>query len=135
MRNKISQNEKLEDSISVGKSPGNYSKQGFYDRILVLRNKLHITTYVDFGGRAMFNMFHRETDPNLNLLLDVYNKCKEGGINLNMNWLLFGTGEIEIKETVNLAKEQEIGYLRDLLIAQKQINELHTQLNALQQTK
>lgn len=135
MRNKISQNEKLEDSISVGNSPGNYSKQGFYDRVLVLRNKLHITTYVDFGGRAMFNMFHRETDPNMNLLLDVYDKCKEGGINLNMNWLLFGTGEMEIKDTVNLAKEQEIVYLQDLLIAQKQISQLQSEINTMQKAK
>lgn len=135
MRNKSTQNENKSISNSVYNSDGKYSKQAFYDRVLVLRNKLHITTYNNFGGRAMFNMFHRETDPNLNLLLEICNKCKDGGIDLNLNWLLFGTGDIEAKETPNLTTEKEVKYLLEIGQAQKQIIELQTQLLALQQTK
>ncbi len=135
MRIKSTQNENKSISNSVYNSDGKYSKQAFYDRVLVLRNKLHITTYNNFGGRAMFNMFHRETDPNLNLLLEICNKCKEEGIDLNLNWLLFGTGEIEMKNSINLSTEQEVKHLRELNDALKQINELQTQLNATQRAK
>ncbi len=129
------QSEKLSNSNGVNNSDGKYSKQAFYDRVLVLRNKLHITTYNNFGGRAMFNMFHRETDPNLNLLIEIYNKCSEGGINLNLNWLLFGNGEIESGETTSLPTEQQVKHLLELNDALKKINELQTQLLALQQAK
>lgn len=135
MRIKSTQNENKSISNSVYNSDGKYSKQAFYDRVLVLRNKLHITTYNNFGGRAMFNMFHRETDPNLNLLIEIYNKCSEGGINLNLNWLLFGNGEIESGETTSLPTEQQVKHLLELNDALKKINELQTQLLALQQAK